>query len=236
MTEQASLQDITVRTDNVWKVYMLGGVEYAALRGVSISVRRGEFVAIVGPSGSGKSTLMNLLGTLDRPSKGEVYLDGVAVSTLQGDELASLRNKVIGFVFQSYNLVPYLRVIDNVVLPLVARGASSSERTSKANALLDYLGLGDQKQKKPNQLSGGQQQRVGIARALVNDPSIILADEPTGNLDTKTGQAVMELLRQISHEKKVTVIMVTHNLEITNYCHRVIFVRDGVVEKETVSQ
>jgi putative ABC transport system ATP-binding protein len=236
LTEQASLQDITVRTDNLWKVYMLGGVEYAALRGVSISVKRGEFVAIVGPSGSGKSTLMNLLGTLDRPSKGEVYLDGVAVSTLQGDALASLRNKVIGFVFQSYNLVPYLRVMDNVVLPLVARGVSSSERTAKAKALLEYLGLGDQMTKKPNQLSGGQQQRVGIARALVNDPSIILADEPTGNLDTKTGESVMELLRQISSEKKVTVIMVTHNLEITDYCHRVIFVRDGVVEREAVSE
>jgi len=215
---------------------VLGGVEYAALRGVSIAVKRGEFVAIVGPSGSGKSTLMNLLGTLDRPSKGEVYLDGVAVSTLDGNGLAALRNRVIGFVFQSYNLVPYLRVLDNVVLPLVARGSSVSERTEKAKVLLEYLGLGDQLKKKPNQLSGGQQQRVGIARALVNDPSIILADEPTWNLDTKTGESVMELLRQISTEKKVTVIMVTHNLEITSYCHRVIFVRDGVVEKEAVSE
>lgn len=231
-TEQ--LPGITVQTESVWKTYKMGSIEYNALRGVSISVKRGEFVATVGPSGSGKTTLLNLIGTIDRPTQGEVFLDGVATSRLKGSDLARVRNKTLSFVFQFFNLIPYLTAAENTELPLLAAGVSLSVRREKALSLLEQLGLGDKAKKRPRELSGGEQQRVALARSLVNDPSIILADEPTGNLDTTNSEAVVRLLSNISKERNVTVIMVTHNLELTAFCHRVIYLRDGLVEKEIV--
>jgi len=231
-TEQ--LPGITVRTENVWKTYQMGAIQYNALRGVSISVKRGEFVATVGPSGSGKTTLLNLIGTIDRPTQGEIFLDGVATSQLKGSDLARVRNKTLSFVFQFFNLVPYLTAAENTELPLLAAGVSPSVRRKKALTLLEQLGLGDKARKRPRELSGGEQQRVALARSLVNDPSIILADEPTGNLDTTNSEAVVRLLSKICEERNVTIIMVTHNLELTAFCHRVIYLRDGVVEKEIV--
>jgi putative ABC transport system ATP-binding protein len=225
---------VTVRTVDLWKTYRIGTIEYSALRGVSISIKKGEFVATVGPSGSGKTTLLNLIGTIDRPSKGEIYLDGVATSKLKGSQLASVRNKTLSFVFQFFNLIPYLTARENAELPLLASGASLSERREKVTPILEQLGLGDKVDKKPKELSGGEQQRVAIARSLANDPSIILADEPTGNLDTTNSEAVVRLLSKICEERKVTIIMVTHNLELTAFCHRVIYLRDGLVEKEIV--
>ena len=234
MAPAEQLPEITVETDNVWKTYQMGTIEYNALRGISISVKRGEFVATVGPSGSGKTTLLNLIGTIDRPTQGEIFLDGVATSKLKGSDLARVRNKTLSFVFQFFNLVPYLTAVENTELPLLAAGVAPSVRREKALSLLKQLGLGDKAKKRPRELSGGEQQRVALARSLVNDPSIILADEPTGNLDTANSEAVVRLLQKISEERNVTIIMVTHNLELTAFCHKVIYLRDGLVEKELV--
>ncbi len=225
---------VTVQTVDVWKTYQTGTIEYSALRGVSISIKRGEFVATVGPSGSGKTTLLNLIGTIDRPTKGEVYLDGVATSKLKGSQLAHVRNKTLSFVFQFFNLVPYLSAGENAELPLLASGVSPSVRRQKVLSILGQLGLEDKVNKKPKELSGGEQQRVAIARSLVNDPSIILADEPTGNLDTTNSEKIVRLLSKIGQERNVTIVMVTHNLELTAFCNRVIYLRDGLVEKEIV--
>lgn len=230
-----SLPDVTVQTDAVWKVYRTGVLEYTALKDVSISVRRGEFISVVGPSGSGKTTFLNLVGTLDTPSKGEILLDGVPTSRLGASELARLRNKTLGFVFQSYNLISHLDAAQNVELPLIATGIPSSERKAAAASLLGQLGLSEKTDKRPRELSGGEQQRVVIARALVNNPSIILADEPTGNLDSKSAHAVVEILKKISEERSVTVIMVTHNMEMAAFSNRIIYLRDGEVEKEVVN-
>ncbi len=226
----------TVRTNDLWKVYRLGTVEYPALSGVSITVKRGEFVSIVGPSGSGKTTLLDLIGTLDTPTKGEVFLNGINTSNLKGNQLAKIRNKSLGFIFQTYNLVPYLTARENIELPLISLGVPSSKRKEKAVTLLGQLNMADKVNKKPKELSGGEQQRVAIARALVNDPSLILADEPTGNLDSKTSAIVASLLKAISTERNVTIVMVTHNMEITKYSSRIIYLRDGKVEKEEVLQ
>ncbi len=228
--------ETTVRLSDVWKVYQIGAIEYTALKGVSLSIRRGEFVSIVGPSGSGKTSLLNLVGTLDVPTRGEVYLDGVPTSKLRGNELASLRNRTLGFVFQSYNLVPHLSAIQNVELPMMAAGVAGTDRRRRAAQLLEQLGLGDKSNKKPGELSGGEQQRVVIARALVNDPSIILADEPTGNLDSKAAASVASILRSVSEEAKVTVVLVTHNMEVARYSQRIVFLRDGEVEKEELTR
>ncbi len=234
MLEQ-QLLDSSIRTDDLGKVYESGPIKYVALKGVNLNIRRGEFVAIVGPSGSGKTTLLNLLGTIDRPSSGEIYLDGQPVSRLKDNNLAEIRNKKLGFVFQSYNLIPGLTAQQNAELPLLPVNVSAKMRSDRSGAVLNELGLGEKLNSRPSELSGGEQQRVAIARALINDPSVILADEPTGNVDSKTADSVVSLLRKISDERKVTVVMVTHNMELTKRCERVIYLRDGQVEKE-VSQ
>lgn len=213
------------------KTYSTGKIEYEALRGVTLSVAKGEFVAIVGPSGSGKSTLMNIIGSLDRPTEGEVFIDGTPLSSMNETQSASLRNEKIGFVFQAFNLVSYLTACQNVELPLVAAGVAPSDRRKEALELLDSLGLEGKEDKKPRELSGGEQQRVAVARALINRPSLILADEPTGNLDSKSAESVVSTLRSVSVERGVTVLMITHNLDLTKNCHRVFSIKDGLIEK-----
>jgi putative ABC transport system ATP-binding protein len=213
------------------KTYTTGKLEYEALRGVSFSIARGEFVSIVGPSGSGKSTLMNIIGSLDKPTEGEVFIDGIPVSSMNENQFAALRNEKMGFVFQAFNLVNYLTACQNVELPLLAAGVAPSIRKGEAMALLKGLGLGGKEDKKPRELSGGEQQRVAVARAMINKPALILADEPTGNLDTKSAEGVVALLRSVSVERGVTVVMITHNLDLTKHCHRVLYIRDGLIEK-----
>ncbi len=214
------------------KIYQMGDVEVSALRGVDIDINAGEMVAIMGPSGSGKSTLMNIIGCLDVPSEGWYQIDGKDVSRLKDDQLAAIRNHKIGFVFQSFNLLPRTTALANVELPLIYGGIGGRQRRQRAEEALRLVGLGDRLDHKPNELSGGQQQRVAIARALVNDPSMILADEPTGNLDTKTSIEIMELFQRLNQERGITIVFVTHNPETAEYCHRVVRVRDGLVESD----
>ena len=216
---------------DIWKTYQMGTEELHALRGVSFEVQKGEYVAIIGPSGSGKSTLMNLIGCLDSPSKGEYWINGQLVSAMTDDELARLRNKEIGFVFQTFNLLARATALHNVELPLIYAGIRSAERQEKAQAALASVELGDRVMHRPNELSGGQRQRVAIARALVNHPSILLADEPTGALDTKTSFEIMALFEKL-HEEGNTIILVTHEAEIAERAHRVITIRDGKIEKD----
>ncbi len=225
--------DYVVEVIGLKKVYRSNGIDTYALNGVELRVRRGEFIAIVGPSGSGKSTLLNMLGALDKPTEGKVIIDGVDITTLSDNKRAELRNEKIGFVFQSYNLIPRIDVLRNVELPLVLRGISPAERRRKALEMLEEVGLADKARNKPNQLSGGQQQRVAIARALVTDPSIILADEPTGNLDSKSGQAIVELFKTLNRKGR-TIIVVTHNMEVARETNRIIYLRDGRVEREEI--
>ena len=214
------------------KTYFTGGVETNALKDVSFSIKKGEFVSIIGPSGSGKSTLMHILGALDVPTSGEYFLDGHEVSQLNDDELSDLRRNKIGFVFQSFNLLPRTTVLRNVMLPLLYSGLTKEEREVRARECLRYAGMEESKfQNLSNQLSGGQMQRVAIARALINNPSIILADEPTGNLDTKTSHLVMNALRQLN-EKGHTIILITHELDVADYANRIIHIRDGSIEKD----
>ena len=220
-----------IQTEDLWKSYEMGSEQVHALRGVSMSIERGEYVAIMGPSGSGKSTLMNLIGCLDTPSKGGYMLNGKQVSQMNDDELAHIRNKEIGFVFQTFNLLPRATALHNVELPLVYAGIPSKKRLEMANNALEKVELGDRKTHRPNQLSGGQRQRVAIARALVNTPSILLADEPTGNLDSKTGVEIMGLFARL-HEAGNTIILVTHEADVAAYAHRTIFIRDGQIEKD----
>lgn len=224
-----------ISTKNVRKTYQMGATVVHALQDISFDVHKNEFVALMGPSGSGKSTLMNVLGCLDTPSSGEYYLNGINVSTMEDSELADVRNRQIGFVFQTFNLLPKLTALDNVALPLVYRGMGKSERIEKAARTLESVGLGDRMDHKPNELSGGQRQRVAIARALVNDPAIILADEPTGNLDSKTSIEIMMLLEKI-HAAGNTVILVTHENEISEHAHRIIRLRDGLVETDYLNE
>ncbi len=216
---------------NIWKTYQMGVEELHALRGVSFDVKKGEYVAIIGPSGSGKSTLMNLIGCLDSPSKGEYWINGHQVAEMTDDELAKIRNKEIGFVFQTFNLLARATALHNVELPLIYAGMRAGERHDKAQAALASVELGDRVMHKPNELSGGQRQRVAIARALVNHPSILLADEPTGALDTKTSMEIMALFEKL-HAEGNTIIVVTHEHDIAERAHRVISIRDGEIEKD----
>jgi putative ABC transport system ATP-binding protein len=221
-------------SSNLWKTYVMGDQQVNALRGVNIRIKHGEYVAIMGPSGSGKSTLMNLIGCLDSPTKGSYWLNGHDVSKLNDDELARIRNKEIGFVFQTFNLLARATSLHNVELPLIYNGTPAAERTARAKAVLESVNLGTRMMHKPNELSGGQRQRVAIARALVNSPSIILADEPTGNLDSKTSIEIMGLFDTL-HEKGNTIVVVTHEPDIAEYAHRVITIRDGSVASDQPS-
>ncbi len=220
-----------IETRDLWKTYTMGGEEIHALRGVSIEIQRGEYVAIMGPSGSGKSTLMNLIGCLDTPSKGSYLLNDKEVASMNDDELARIRNEEIGFVFQTFNLLPRATALHNVELPLVYAGVSGKVRQDRAKQALEKVELTSRSSHRPNELSGGQRQRVAIARALVNNPSILLADEPTGNLDSKTGNEIMELFARL-HEGGNTIILVTHEPDIAAHAHRAIHIRDGQVEKD----
>jgi putative ABC transport system ATP-binding protein len=220
-----------IATVDLWKTYVMGTEEVHALRGVSIEIERGEYVAIMGPSGSGKSTLMNLIGCLDTPTKGGYLLNGKQVSQMNDDELARIRNEEIGFVFQTFNLLPRATALHNVELPLIYAGIPAKTRHERASQALDRVELSDRKKHRPNELSGGQRQRVAIARALVNNPSILLADEPTGNLDSKTGVEIMSLFERL-HSAGNTIILVTHEPDVAVHAHRAIHIRDGQVEKD----
>jgi putative ABC transport system ATP-binding protein len=222
---------IVIKTESLTKVYEMGSEQVHALSGVDVEIHKGEYVAIMGPSGSGKSTLMNLIGCLDSPSKGKYWLAGRLVSELDDDELAYIRNKEIGFVFQTFNLLPRATALHNVELPLIYNGTPSEERIEKAKMALERVDLTSRMTHRPNELSGGQRQRVAIARALVNDPSIVLADEPTGNLDSKTGEEIMGLFANL-HEQGNTIILVTHEFDIAQHAHRVIFIRDGKIASD----
>ncbi len=229
--DELKRQGIVIRTYDLWKTYVMGDQEIHAVSGVDIEIHRGEYVAIMGPSGSGKSTLMNLIGCLDTPSKGQYYINGRLVSAMNDDELARIRNKEIGFVFQTFNLLPRATALHNVELPLIYAGIPADTRLERAKSALQQVDLERRMYHKPNELSGGQRQRVAVARALVNDPSILLADEPTGNLDTATGNEIMALFEQL-HEQGNTIILVTHELDIAMHAWRVIHIRDGKIEKD----
>jgi putative ABC transport system ATP-binding protein len=222
---------INIRTEGLTKTYEMGAELVHALQGIDVEIRKGEYVAIMGPSGSGKSTLMNLIGCLDSPSSGRYWLAGRLVSDLDDDELAYIRNREIGFVFQTFNLLPRATALHNVELPLIYNGTPAEERAEKAKLALQRVDLTSRMSHKPNELSGGQRQRVAIARALVNDPSIVLADEPTGNLDSKTGEEIMGLFENL-HRQGNTIILVTHEMDIAQHAHRVIFIRDGKIASD----
>ncbi|HEX3748718.1 MAG TPA: ABC transporter ATP-binding protein [Bryobacteraceae bacterium] len=229
--EQLKRDGIVIRTYNLWKTYVMGDQEIHAVSGVDIEIKRGEYVAIMGPSGSGKSTLMNLIGCLDTPSTGQYYINGNLVSEMTDDELARIRNKEIGFVFQTFNLLPRATSLHNVELPLIYSGIGSEKRIEMAKNAMRQVDLEKRMHHKPNELSGGQRQRVAIARALVNNPSILLADEPTGNLDTATGNEIMALFERL-YEEGNTIVLVTHEHDIALHAHRIIHIRDGKVEKD----
>ena len=229
------MADSLIKITNIKRDFPLGNEIVYVLKGIDLEINKGEYVVLMGPSGSGKSTLMNILGCLDTPTSGTYILNGKHVSEMQDDELAGIRNKEIGFVFQTFNLMPRTTALDNVALPMVYAGFSKSERIERATEVLTQVGLDDRMDHKPNQLSGGQRQRVAVARALVNKPSIILADEPTGNLDSKTSVEIMNLFNEI-HANGNTVILVTHEEDIAAYAHRVIRLRDGIIESDTLNQ
>jgi putative ABC transport system ATP-binding protein len=220
---------------DIGRKYVIGAETIHALKSVTLSIQKGEFVALMGPSGSGKSTLMNILGCLDTPTKGEYILNGINVSEMTDSELAEVRNQEIGFVFQTFNLLPRSSALDNVALPLVYAGIKKDERDARALKALENVGLGNRVDHKPNELSGGQRQRVAVARALINNPSIILADEPTGNLDSKTSVEIMSLMEEI-HAKGNTIILVTHEEDIAQHAHRIVRMRDGLIESDTMNK
>jgi putative ABC transport system ATP-binding protein len=226
---------IALNVDGISKVFNSKVTKVIPLKDINIEVKRGEFVSIIGPSGSGKSTLLNIIGALDRPTHGKVYINRIDIFSLDDSQLATLRGNLIGFIFQTFNLISRTTVLKNVELPAIILGMDSNERARRALKLLDFLGLGDKANFKPSDLSGGQQQRVAIARALMNNPAIILADEPTGNLDTKTGNDVFGLLKMLSRKFRRTIVMVTHNPELAQATDRSIYIRDGFVEREVVN-
>ena len=229
------MQKSLITIKDIGRKYVIGSEVIHALKSVSLEINKGEFVALMGPSGSGKSTLMNILGCLDTATKGQYILNGINVSQMTDNELAEVRNKEIGFVFQTFNLLPRSTSLDNVALPLIYAGAGKKERDARATKALENVGLGNRVTHKPNELSGGQRQRVAIARALINNPSIILADEPTGNLDTKTSIEIMSLLEEI-HSKGNTIILVTHEEDIAQHAHRIVRMRDGLIEKDYANE
>lgn len=224
-----------IRLENVEKTYTIGeDIEVRAVRGISLEVRKGEFMAIVGPSGCGKSTLMNMVGALDVPTAGRIFLENKDIAEMSESALANVRGRKIGFVFQQFNLIPTLDALGNVMLPMIFQGYSEEKRRKRAEKLLRMVDLGERMNHKPKELSGGQQQRVAIARALANDPDMILADEPTGNLDSKSGKQIMEMLGKLHLEEGKTIVMVTHDLHLVNYAHRVIHLKDGQILKEKI--
>jgi putative ABC transport system ATP-binding protein len=223
------LTDI-IRIEDAWKIYKLGEVEVQAVRGINIAIKRGEFVSIIGRSGSGKSTTLNMVGCLDIPTKGSIFLDGKNIANLSEGTLAQIRGKKIGFIFQTFNLIPSLNTMENVMIPMVFQGYTPTQRERRARELLERVGLGHRLTHKPNELSGGERQRVAIARSLANDPEVILADEPTGNLDTKTGEQILELLTTLHKEKGKTLIIVTHDLYVARRADRIIRLQDGQVK------
>jgi putative ABC transport system ATP-binding protein len=227
---------IALKMENVSKVFESPAGQLIALRDINFSVRKGEFISIVGPSGSGKSTLLNIIGALDRPSKGRVFIDSVNIFSLKDSQIAQMRNSLIGYIFQSFNLINRTSVQKNVEIPAIISGMNSEERHRRSLKLLKILGIEDKAWIKPVNLSGGQQQRVAIARSLMNNPAIILADEPTGNLDTKTGEEVFELLRMLATKFKRTIVLVTHNSDLSSRTDRTIFIRDGAIEKEIINR
>ena len=220
-----------VRTRGVKRVYQMGKLSLEALKGIDMEVQRGEYISIMGPSGSGKSTLFNMIGALDKPTEGKVYIDEVDVAQLDAYELAWLRCRKIGYIFQTFNLIPVMTALENVTLPMIFAGLATDEAIDKGVDLLTLVGLGERVQHKPLELSGGQQQRVAVARALANDPAIVLADEPTGNLDRKTGREIIELLRELNQEKQVTIISATHDLKMLDVSDRILWVQDGRITK-----
>jgi putative ABC transport system ATP-binding protein len=226
--------DPLIRIKDVTKVYKMGDVEVHALRGVSLEIAEGELLAIMGPSGSGKTTLMNIIGCLDQPTSGRYWLDGTDVGTLNDNKLADIRNQKIGFVFQTFNLLARTTAFQNVTLPLIYAGVGARERRRRSEAALEAVGLGDRLNHRPNELSGGQQQRVAIARALVTEPAIILADEPTGNLDTRSGEEITAIFRQLNDQRGLTVVFVTHDPEIAENTRRIVHLRDGLVEGDEI--
>lgn len=224
-----------IRFQDIYKHYRVGSLIVEALRSVTLSIHRNEYIAIMGPSGSGKSTLMNILGCLDTPTGGAYYMNGKDVSKMEDNQLAEIRNKEIGFVFQTFNLLPRYTALENVMLPLIYAGVTKAERIERAHLVLDQVGLKDRMMHKPNELSGGQRQRVAVARALVNKPTIILADEPTGNLDSKTSVDIMNLFSEI-HANGNTVVLVTHEEDIARHAHRIVRLRDGLIETDIISK
>jgi putative ABC transport system ATP-binding protein len=229
--EQLRRDNVIIRTYDLWKTYVMGDQEINAVSGIDIEIKRGEYVAIMGPSGSGKSTLMNLIGCLDTPSRGDYYINGNLASSMADDDLARIRNKEIGFVFQTFNLLPRATALHNVELPLIYAGVPAQERIERASAALTAVDLGQRMHHKPNECSGGQRQRIAVARALVNRPSILLADEPTGALDTATGNEIMALFERL-YQQGNTIVLVTHEHDIAMHAHRIIFIRDGKVARD----
>ncbi len=231
--QETGIAQPVILLEHVHKVYHMGDIEVPALRGVSLRVGRGEFVAVMGPSGSGKSTTMNIIGCLDRPTRGRYLLNGIDVSTVTKNELADIRNKHVGFVFQSFNLLPRTSAIENVELPMVYAGVPAPERLRRAREALSIVGLGGKERHLPNQLSGGEQQRTAIARSLVNNPSIILADEPTGSLDTRTSFEVMDIFQRLNEERDLTIVIVTHESDIAEFARRIVMFRDGRIRRDS---